>query len=254
MTKRSWSLSLAIHGLILGCLIALAAPPAKRPEPLRWEVALISPTPLPQPQSQSQFESAQRLPPPAVVTQAVQPATSAVTPLPAPDPAPRPAIEPSMSPPTPQPTLPATRPTSPPISPVSALSPASVVPVEAQATPPTSTLATEAAAPRPAPPPAERVDTETQSRWHALLAAKLAELKRYPLAARRLGQEGVVTLEASIHPDGRAEASVRQGSGYPALDRAALNLFQEAVSALSDRLAPNQISRLQIPIAYRLEH
>lgn len=59
-------------------------------------------------------------------------------------------------------------------------------------------------------------------------------------------------LEVTIHPDGRAEAVIKQGSGHAALDRAALSLFREAVQALPEKLFPAQLDRLHVPLAYRL--
>lgn len=45
----------------------------------------------------------------------------------------------------------------------------------------------------------------------------------YPASSKRLGQEGVVTLLLLVGPDGRViEAKVERGSGYPALDEAAV--------------------------------
>src|SRR5262249_58627606 len=46
----------------------------------------------------------------------------------------------------------------------------------------------------------------------------------YPLAARRLGVEGVVTLEVLVRPDGSpAEVRVQHSSGSPLLDESALD-------------------------------
>jgi protein TonB len=46
----------------------------------------------------------------------------------------------------------------------------------------------------------------------------------YPLAARRLGQEGRVTLEVVVRPDGRAQSvRVKQSSGYRLLDESAVH-------------------------------
>ncbi|MFO7306883.1 MAG: energy transducer TonB [Gammaproteobacteria bacterium] len=45
----------------------------------------------------------------------------------------------------------------------------------------------------------------------------------YPAASRRAGEEGTVVLELYILPNGRVgEARVRQSSGYPRLDEAAI--------------------------------
>jgi len=92
----------------------------------------------------------------------------------------------------------------------------------------------------------------SQARWHELLAKRLREMKRYPMAARRLGQEGVVVIGLQMTGDaGVADIGIRQGSDYPLLDQAALRLVREAVAALQDQ-HPGHATRLDIPIAYRL--
>lgn len=102
------------------------------------------------------------------------------------------------------------------------------------------------------PPP--RAVGEAERRWYASLAAKMAELKRYPLVARRQGQHGVVVLEARIRTGGEAGASIKQSSGHSSLDRAALKLFEEAMQALEGMTVPAGGGMLEIPVAYRLEN
>jgi protein TonB len=113
-----------------------------------------------------------------------------------------------------------------------------------------------AAASRPiAPwrPPAEAA-AEAERRWHLVLLERLRDMKRYPMAARRLGQEGVVLIEARIAEDGRLEgARIKTGSGYPLLDDNALRLLETAAEAVRGQLRPDRPTRLDIPIAYRLE-
>jgi protein TonB len=228
MTKRIWALSLAIHGLVLAGLIALVQPEARRAEPLRWEVSLqtLAPTrSMPVPPASGTAVAAS---PPRVTASSPEP------------------TYPVLSAPQPQ----SAEPVAEPISTPAALH-ASAPQVTAASTPVPMQAPVPAESTPPDPPPA-RVDVEAPRRWYAALAAKLAELKRYPLLARRLGQEGLVMLEVTIHPDGRAEAVIKQGSGHAALDRAALNLFQEAVQALPEKLFPAQLNRLNVPLAYRL--
>ena len=65
--------------------------------------------------------------------------------------------------------------------------------------------------------------------WNALLAAWLAANRRYPDEARRRGEEGEVTVRFTVAPDGRvSEAAMVKGSGFAALDAAALRLLQGA--------------------------
>ncbi len=93
-----------------------------------------------------------------------------------------------------------------------------------------------------------------QRRWYAALVEKLREYRRYPPAARRLGQEGVVTLLIEVAAEGDLrQAEVRTSSGYPLLDQAATHLLHEAAAALHGQLLPPGGARLEIPVAYRLD-
>jgi len=95
---------------------------------------------------------------------------------------------------------------------------------------------------------------EVERRWYLALLERLRAMKRYPMVARRLGQEGVVLIEARIGQDGRLEAAtVRRGSGYPMLDQDALRLLAEAAETARGQLQPERPTRLEIPIAYRLD-
>ncbi len=254
---RGWAASLALHGLLLAGVFLLTRSHAVPPPPLRWEVALVAPAPSvpPQVETKPQLETKPRTKAQTETRQATEPERkAAVDDQPAP--APRPPPEKAAAVPAAEPVRPAAPlPALPP-----ALPPAAIVAAEAEVRPkPAPAVATMAAitpapADRPvvAPPPA-RPDIDTQRRWQALLAAKLRELKRYPSLSRRLGQEGVVVLEARIQTDGRAAANVKRSSGYAALDRAAVKLFEEAIAALTGQLAPRDESLLEIPVAYRLE-
>jgi protein TonB len=65
--------------------------------------------------------------------------------------------------------------------------------------------------------------------WNALLAAWLAANRRYPDEARRRSEEGEVTVRFTVAHDGRvAQVAVVKGSGFTALDDAALRLLQGA--------------------------
>lgn len=101
---------------------------------------------------------------------------------------------------------------------------------------------------------AEAGHQAAQRRWYAALVDKLREYRRYPPAARRLGQEGVVTVLIDITADGDLrQAEVRISSGYPLLDKAATHLLHDAAAALRGQLLPPANSRLEIPVAYRLD-
>jgi TonB family protein len=54
----------------------------------------------------------------------------------------------------------------------------------------------------------------------------------YPAAARENNWTGDVVLEISIRADGRAELTLRRGSGYAVLDKLALDTYQQALRAV----------------------
>jgi protein TonB len=79
-------------------------------------------------------------------------------------------------------------------------------------------------------------------------------LPPYPLPARRHHQEGLVVLEVKVTPQGRpAAVTIKQGSGFPLLDDAALQAvrnwkFQPA------RISTIPVeSEIEVPIRFKLE-
>lgn len=236
---KSWAASLVLHGAALGlaATLWLEAEALPDPTPMRWQVAFQDPSPpLPSPPAPTPAVAPPTpLPPPARIPPP--------PPLPVPQPTPVPQAVPVMSPPS----LPAPAP-SPVISaPIPVADP---VPVAVSAPP------VPLPAPRPvAPPPQAEIPTEVQERaWHLALAAELRARKRYPLAARRLGQEGVVVVLARIAADGRlANVEVKRASGFPLLDRDALKLFEAAAEAVRGQWRPERAMDIEVPIAYRLE-
>jgi len=238
---HGWRASLVLHGLALALILLLVRPDAVPPAPMRWEVSMISQTPLPsktnpppQPakKSESLGETSRTLPP-------AQKATDPLPPQQVRSPAPEPAFQPVRQPDS--------------IQSVTPVLPAPAVTAPAIAAPILAAAPAAATLPADAPVAAPRPDPEAQRRWQLLLAAKLMELKRYPMLARRQGQEGVVVLEARFLTNGRAEAGIKRSSGHAALDQAAIKLFEDAMEALAGKLNPYGVSRLDIPVAYRLE-
>ncbi len=77
----------------------------------------------------------------------------------------------------------------------------------------------------------------------------------YPLAARRLGVEGVVTLEVLVRADGRpAEVHVRNSSGSPLLDDSAVETVRSKWRFMPARRGNAPIeSRVTFPIRFSLE-
>lgn len=255
---HNWAASLVLHGLLVAGVFVLIRPhPAPMP-PMSWEVSLVTPVP----------EASAPLPPevrPPAETRA-KPETKVESKVEAkverkvasderPAPAPPAPSRPDKADPAPraEPAGEAVRQATPVLSPPDILAAVPTIhPRTAPSVVATGPVAAPAdkpvAVPAPAPP-----DIDTRRRWQALLAAKLRELKRYPSLSRRLGEEGVVVLEAHFLADGRAAANVKQSSGHAALDRAAVKLFEDAAAALTGQWAPHGDSLLEIPVAYRLE-
>jgi protein TonB len=77
----------------------------------------------------------------------------------------------------------------------------------------------------------------------------------YPLAARRLGVEGVVTLEVLVRPDGSpAEVRVRTSSGSSLLDDSAVTTVRSRWRFVPARRGNEPIeSRVTFPIRFRLD-
>jgi periplasmic protein TonB len=76
----------------------------------------------------------------------------------------------------------------------------------------------------------------------------------YPLAARRLGVEGVVTLEVLVRPDGSpGDVRVQSSSGSPLLDASALETVRKSWRFLPARRGNVPIeSRVTFPVRFRL--
>ncbi|MGE4344747.1 MAG: energy transducer TonB [Geoalkalibacter sp.] len=70
-----------------------------------------------------------------------------------------------------------------------------------------------------------------QARQDYLLSLRnlIAQYRRYPLPARRAGQEGIAVVRFILHPSGELlECEVLAASGIPLLDRAALSTVRNA--------------------------
>jgi protein TonB len=105
-------------------------------------------------------------------------------------------------------------------------------------------------------PPAPKVDLrQLVRRYMQRVAQVLRANHRYPLAARRAGQQGTVLLAITIDPRGGIEqVRVRRSSGHERLDEAAV----ASVRGLDSVPAPPRALRwktrpVTLPIAYRLQ-
>jgi protein TonB len=93
-------------------------------------------------------------------------------------------------------------------------------------------------------------------RWLAeSLYHRIAELKRYPSAARLNGWEGKVVLRAVIKADGNlADLRVQTSSGFDALDQAALDTVRQACPLhLKHELGRPEVV-VSLPIVYSLSN
>ena len=77
---------------------------------------------------------------------------------------------------------------------------------------------------------------------------------RYPVAARRAGEQGTVTLRVQVSPDGLASrVAVEKSSGSPHLDAAALEAVKAWRFTPARRGADAVESWMLVPIVFRLE-
>ena len=75
----------------------------------------------------------------------------------------------------------------------------------------------------------------------------------YPAIARRKGWQGTVTLRLLIEPDGRiSRLQVDRTSGYPLLDRAAMESLQLASVPQAEQWLHGRALELLVPVEYRL--
>lgn len=115
-----------------------------------------------------------------------------------------------------------------------------------------SSAATQAAAPpSPALPPAQQEVLSGSSGWAGKVLARMERFRRYPTAARARGEQGVVTLRCRVNREGQVlSAAIEHGSGFPALDQAALETLQRAAPlprVPDERPAPLELS---IPVRF----
>ncbi len=93
-----------------------------------------------------------------------------------------------------------------------------------------------------------------EQRWHSVLEAALLKNKHYPMVARRMRQEGVVTVDAQFSASGELlHCAVAAGSGFTALDEAALHLVRQAAELVRTTHQPGRVARLRIPVVYELK-
>lgn len=267
---KSWLASIAMHGAlaVLGAMLWLLPETHTKAQPMRWTVAFTQPIVAP---SREEVPA----PPPPAPKKLAQPQPSSPTLAPPPASPPQPAPTPVVVPP-PEPVVQVTSSVPAPsasqaVERPAVLAHAAVKAVSVGNAPSLSSTSTVgisgSAHSRSNGPTASTGQTgagdaeaaaaaaaAAERRWYLVLLERLRAMKNYPPVARRLGQEGVVLIEARISPDGRLEnAQVKKGSGYPLLDREALRLLEAAAENARGQLRPDRPANLEIPIAYRLE-
>ena len=131
---------------------------------------------------------------------------------------------------------------------------ASPVPVPVPASATTSEPAPLTTASTPAiagsTPPSTR---ESENHLRRSVLDLFSQRLNYPAIARRKGWQGTVTLRLLIEPDGRiSRLHVDRTSGYPVLDRAAVESLQLASVPLTGHWLHGRALELLVPVEYRL--
>lgn len=197
--------SFLLHALALALLPSLrqvAAPLPPEPEPLIARVEQLAPPP-PAPRAPEPVRNTRK--PPAPRTK----------------PVPKPAEPLAKAPPAPAPEPIAAPPPAP--------APAPEVPAVAPSPPPPARAEPSALAPLLQPAPAPVGPEVALQRYRRDVTEAAARFKRYPRVAIDNGWEGEVTVRLAIGADGRiASLDVTSGSGFPVLDRQALDMFRNA--------------------------
>lgn len=137
----------------------------------------------------------------------------------------------------------------PPVHPVASLPRPAVQPVASASTDKQASSA--APSPEIVAAAPERTDTGQHLR-DTLLKLVTARL-HYPPIARRRGWQGTVVLQLRIEPDGLvSRLSVDASSGYPVLDRAAMECLRLASIPQPERWLHGRAVELLVPVEYRL--
>jgi len=120
----------------------------------------------------------------------------------------------------------------------------------AQTDTPPAPAQTAAIAPAPANEPTKR-----DYGWLSeAILRRVEELKRYPAAARIDRAEGRVVVKAVINEDGSVgEIEVAQSSGFPSLDKAAMETIRQAAPFHLPHPLGRPRLTIKIPISYRLD-
>lgn len=94
----------------------------------------------------------------------------------------------------------------------------------------------------------------TRQSYFSLLAATLAKHKRYPLASRRRGEEGIVKLFFIVDRDGKVlDYRITESSGSQRLDDAVMRMLKKAepLPAFPAEMTQSRLE-VNVPIAFQL--
>lgn len=203
--------------------------------------------------------------PVATAREIPSPAVPTLVPEPEPEPpavaaldSPREPALPDFAPPPPEALAPPDFSAPPPPKPAQAAPPAAqpkpepkrAAPTVARPAParPAAKAPAESGSPAPATAAVAAAPATVAPGWNTLLAAWLAANRRYPDEARRRSEEGEVTVRFTVMPGGQvSEVAVVKGSGFAALDAAALHLLQGATLP-----APGIAATRTVRIRFRL--
>jgi len=98
------------------------------------------------------------------------------------------------------------------------------------------------------------IDPALEQEYLAALHRALQDAMKYPRRAKRRRLEGVALVEFTVYREGRLEGiQLREGSGFPILDEAALNTVRsiKQFKPIPEKLAKNMLT-LAIPIRFEL--
>ncbi|MGB5444079.1 MAG: energy transducer TonB [Psychromonas sp.] len=98
--------------------------------------------------------------------------------------------------------------------------------------------------------------TGNKQTYYAVIAARLAKYKRYPIYSRKKGQEGTVLLSFTVLNSGLVKGiSIKKSSGYSRLDRAVEKMLKEAspLPPFPEEQSLAEIT-ITIPIVFKLNH
>ncbi|ORJ60440.1 TonB family protein [Geothermobacter hydrogeniphilus] len=234
-------LGLALTGMIYDLQVRMPDPPA----PIKVGLIFTSaPKPtVPAVRPSTPPHQATRRPQPA------KPPAAGTDPRPIKKAAPKPAPVVKTAHPTPAASAPKPPPPAPHRLPPST---AITAPVPSPATVPAEALPAETA-PAPAAPRADPAGNPAYRAYLSDIRQRVDRSKRYPLMARRGGQQGVVLIDFEINAEGKlCRCEVERGSGFKLLDRAALKAVRAAApfSPLPEDFGPRLA--LQLPIRFEL--